>query len=131
MSAVMSRALKILEEVDQAGGEIDQVAERLGMTDRHLRRLFQEHLGASPLEIAISRRLHLARQLLSESSLPVIDIALASGFGSIRRFHDAFSKSLVRRVMFLRLPRLSSLKPMSSLAAARGRVDLNGRQSKQ
>ncbi|RYZ91211.1 MAG: DNA-3-methyladenine glycosylase 2 family protein [Proteobacteria bacterium] len=92
-AAVMSRALKILEEVDEAGGELNQVAERLGMTDRHLRRLFQEHLGAAPIDIAISRRLHLARQLLSEKNLSILDIALASGFSSLRRFNDAFVKA--------------------------------------
>ncbi|RYZ82621.1 MAG: methylphosphotriester-DNA--protein-cysteine methyltransferase family protein, partial [Proteobacteria bacterium] len=63
-AAVMGRALSLVERGDQGGEEIAVIAERLGMTDRHLRRLFQEHVGASPIEVAISRRLHLARQLL-------------------------------------------------------------------
>lgn len=92
-AAVMNRAVKVLTEVDQRGGELSEVSERLGMSDRHLRRLFDEHLGASPIEVAISQRLHLARQLLGESSLSILDIALASGFGSLRRFNDAFLRA--------------------------------------
>lgn len=113
-AAVMGRALKILEEVDQRGGEIDEVADRLGFTDRHLRRLFQEHLGASPIQVAISQRLHLARQLLAESSLSILEIALASGFHSLRRFNDAFLKAYQKQPSDFRKENSSTL-PLGTL----------------
>ena len=86
-AAVMGRALNLIES-----GE-ENIADKLGMSERHLRRLFHEHIGASPVEVAISRRLHLARQLLSQTKLGIADIAYASGFNSLRRFNDAFSKT--------------------------------------
>jgi AraC family transcriptional regulator, regulatory protein of adaptative response / DNA-3-methyladenine glycosylase II len=89
-AAVIARAFGMINRGEADGCKLSGLAERLGMTDRHLRRLFQEHLGASPLEVAISRRLHLARQLLSQTQLSITDIALASGFSSLRRFNDAF-----------------------------------------
>jgi AraC family transcriptional regulator, regulatory protein of adaptative response / DNA-3-methyladenine glycosylase II len=89
-AAVIARAFGMINRGEADGSKLSGLAERLGMTDRHLRRLFQQHLGASPLEVAISRRLHLARQLLSQTPLSITDIALASGFGSLRRFNDAF-----------------------------------------
>jgi len=88
--AVVARAFGMINRGDADGSSLSDLAGRLGMTDRHLRRLFQEHLGASPIEVAISRRLHLARQLLSQTPLSITDIALASGFNSLRRFNDAF-----------------------------------------
>lgn len=89
-AAVIARAFGMINRGEADGSKLSDLAERLGMTDRHLRRLFREHLGASPLEVAISRRLHLARQLLSQTRLSITDIALASGFSSLRRFNDAF-----------------------------------------
>ena len=89
-AAVVARAFGMINRGDADGNRLSGLADRLGMTDRHLRRLFQEHLGASPIEVAISRRLHLARQLLSQTGLSITDIALASGFNSLRRFNDAF-----------------------------------------
>ena len=89
-AAVVARAFGMINRGDADGNSLTGLAERLGMTDRHLRRLFREQLGASPMEVAISRRLHLARQLLSQTQLSSTDIALASGFNSLRRFNDAF-----------------------------------------
>jgi AraC family transcriptional regulator of adaptative response / DNA-3-methyladenine glycosylase II len=88
--AVVARAFGMINRGEADGNSLSGLAGRLGMTDRHLRRLFREHLGASPMEVAISRRLHLARQLLSQTRLSITDIALASGFNSLRRFNDAF-----------------------------------------
>ncbi|GFO69261.1 AraC family transcriptional regulator [Geomonas limicola] len=95
-AAVVARALTIMEREATESDSLGVLAERLGISDRHLRRLFREHLGASPIEVAISRRLHLARQLLSQTSLSVTDIALASGFNSLRRFNDAFTGTYQR-----------------------------------
>lgn len=85
-AAVVGRALRLLDE----GLRTSELAPRLGMTDRHLRRLFAEHVGASPLAVEHSRRLHLARQLLAETEKPITEIAYASGFRSLRRFNAAF-----------------------------------------
>jgi AraC family transcriptional regulator of adaptative response / DNA-3-methyladenine glycosylase II len=81
--------------MDERSGEpltVDELAQTLGMSDRHLRRLFLQHLGASPLEIMINRRLHLARQLIVETRLPLTEIAFAAGFQSIRRFNESFQE---------------------------------------
>ncbi|GAA4541775.1 AlkA N-terminal domain-containing protein [Amycolatopsis samaneae] len=69
------------------GGTEAALAERVGLSARHLRRLFQQHLGASPDQLARSRRAHFARRLLDDSDLTVLDIAFASGFGSLRQFN--------------------------------------------
>src|SRR5947209_5918402 len=84
-AATLSRALRLLEETADAAG----LADKLGVTDRHLRRLFARHLGASPAAVLRTRRLHLARQLLETSALPIIDVAHSAGFNSLRRFNDA------------------------------------------
>ncbi len=95
-SSTVSRALRLIHEgyLDEQGADV--LASRLGVGERHLRRLFDEHLGASPIEVALSRRLHLAKRLLDETPLPITDIAFASGFSSVRRFNDAFTKTFRR-----------------------------------
>jgi AraC family transcriptional regulator, regulatory protein of adaptative response / DNA-3-methyladenine glycosylase II len=69
---------------------IEALARRLGVTDRHLRRVFQAEYGVSPVQYAQTQRLLLAKRLLTETSLPVIDVAMASGFASLRRFNALF-----------------------------------------
>ncbi len=91
--AVVNRALRLIGEGALDSASVDALAERLGMTDRHLRRLFMEHLGASPKAIAQTRRMHFAKSLLDNSNLSIIDIALAAGYGSVRRFNDHFKAS--------------------------------------
>lgn len=66
------------------------LAERVGVSDRHLRRIFEAEFGVSPLEYLQTRRLLAAKQLLTDTELPVTQIALASGFASLRRFNAAF-----------------------------------------
>lgn len=89
-AAVVGRALRLLSE-DEAES-LEALAARLGLTSRHLRRLFDEHVGASPVEVAGSKRLHHARLLLSQTSLPITEVAFASGFRSLRRFNAAFAE---------------------------------------
>ena len=67
-------------------------AERLGVGSRHLRRLFLRHLGATPMAVAQTRRLDFAKKLIDETRLPMGQIALASGFGCVRRFNAAIRK---------------------------------------
>ncbi|GAB5389615.1 MAG: DNA-3-methyladenine glycosylase 2 [Alphaproteobacteria bacterium] len=92
--AVVQRGMRLIEQgaLDQ-GGSVQDLAHKLGLTSRHLRRLFEQHLGAPPKAIALARRLELARRLIRETSLTMTDIALASGFSSSRRFNDAFRRS--------------------------------------
>jgi AraC family transcriptional regulator of adaptative response/methylated-DNA-[protein]-cysteine methyltransferase len=96
--ASINRALRLIDEGALAEGDIETLATRLGMTGRHLRRLFAQHLGCSPLAIEQTRRIHLAKKLLHETLLPVTGIAFAAGYGSVRRFNEAFL------VMFRRAP---------------------------
>jgi AraC family transcriptional regulator, regulatory protein of adaptative response / DNA-3-methyladenine glycosylase II len=70
---------------------VAQLASRLGVSDRHLRRLFEERLGVSPLQYLLTQRLLNAKQLISDTALPMADVALAAGFSSVRRFNAAFS----------------------------------------
>jgi AraC family transcriptional regulator, regulatory protein of adaptative response / DNA-3-methyladenine glycosylase II len=69
---------------------VAQVAARLGVSDRHLRRIFEAHLGVSPLQYLQTRRLLCAKQLLTDTRMPITEVALASGFSSLRRFNAAF-----------------------------------------
>ena len=89
-SATVSRALRLIGESALDDGGVDLLADRLGVGSRHLRRLFLEHLGAPPVAVAQTRRLHFAKKLIDETDLPFTEVALASGFGSIRRFNFVF-----------------------------------------
>jgi AraC family transcriptional regulator, regulatory protein of adaptative response / DNA-3-methyladenine glycosylase II len=91
-SASVSRALKLIGESALDDGGVDQLAERLGIGARHLRRLFLRHLGATPVAVAQTRRLHFAKKLIDETNLPMTQIAMSAGFGSIRRFNATFQK---------------------------------------
>jgi AraC family transcriptional regulator, regulatory protein of adaptative response / DNA-3-methyladenine glycosylase II len=71
------------------GGTEAALAAQAGLSARHLRRLFARHLGATPDQLARSRRAHFARRLLDDTDLAVIDVAFASGFGSLRQFNRA------------------------------------------
>ncbi len=85
----VSRALRLLAQSD--GPEsLRELADKLGVTDRHLRRLFHEHVGKSPIAVKTDNRLSLARTLLAGSDASIADVAFSSGFGSLRRFNDAF-----------------------------------------
>lgn len=72
------------------GASVEALAESLGVTGRHLRRAVVQHLGVSPIDLATTHRLLLAKRLLHESSLPVGQVAFAAGFDSLRRFNAAF-----------------------------------------
>ncbi len=88
-SAVVSRALRLIEDGALDGGKVERLACRVGLGSRHLRRLFVEHLGASPIRIAITRRVHFARNLIEETDLPITQVAASAGFRSIRQFNHA------------------------------------------
>lgn len=88
-SATVARALRQIEAGRADDAPLGTLAARLGVGERHLRRLFAEHLGASPVAVAKTRRLHFARRLLDDTSLRVSDVALAAGYSSVRRFNEA------------------------------------------
>ncbi len=89
-STTVSRGLRLIAQgaLDEAG--VETLATRLGVSSRHLSRLFRRHLGALPTAVAQTRRLHFAKQLISDTNLSMAEVALASGFRSIRRFNDVF-----------------------------------------
>jgi AraC family transcriptional regulator of adaptative response / DNA-3-methyladenine glycosylase II len=102
-SSTVNRALALIEQgaLDEAR-DIVGLADRLGIGERQLRRLFRKHLGASPVSVAQTRRVHLAKQLLHETSLPMAEVAMASGFGSLRRFNESFQTMFGRPPSALR-----------------------------
>jgi AraC family transcriptional regulator, regulatory protein of adaptative response / DNA-3-methyladenine glycosylase II len=104
-SAVVRRALRLINEGALDGVSVEEFATRVGVGARHLDRLFLQHVGASPLAVAQTRRLHFAKRLIDESDLPMTQIALAAGFGSLRRFNDAFQKAYRRPPRELRKER--------------------------
>lgn len=89
-SAIVRRALRLIDDGCLDGDSVEALAARLGIGVRHLDRLFMEHVGASPMAVAHTRRLHFAKRLLDETHLAITETALAAGFGSVRRFNDAF-----------------------------------------
>lgn len=91
-SNTVSRALGLIEAGALDNGDVDSLAERLGVGERQLRRLFQQHVGASPVAVAQTRRVLLAKQLLHETRMPMAEVALAAGFGSVRRFNETFQQ---------------------------------------
>src|SRR3979409_733550 len=86
------RALALIADgaLDGEHSDVEALAGRLGVGGRQLRRLFQRHLGASPIAVAHTRRVPFAQQLLHDTHLPMTEVALASGFGSGRRFNETF-----------------------------------------
>ena len=92
-SAIVRRALRLIDDGCLDDGSVEDLAARLGIGTRHLDRLFMEHVGASPIAVAQTRRLHFAKRLLDETHLPITETALAAGFGSVRRFNDAFQSA--------------------------------------
>lgn len=108
-STTVKRGLRLIAEGALDDGNIEQLSERLGVTSRHLRRLFHRHLGASPLAVAHTQRLHFAKNLIDQTSLPMSDISAVAGFGSVRRFNDTFRKTYGRTPRELRRARPPSV----------------------
>ena len=104
--ATVHRAMRLIRcgALDDAG--IDDLAARLGIGSRHLDRLFQKHIGASPLQVARTMRVQRAKRLLDQTPLPMTEVASRAGFASLRRFNAVFAKvykrspSAIRRVHF-------------------------------
>jgi AraC family transcriptional regulator of adaptative response / DNA-3-methyladenine glycosylase II len=111
-STTVSRALRLISESALEEENVDAFAARLGIGSRQLRRLFVRHLGACPTAVARTRRLHFAKKLIDETHLPMGEIALASGFGSVRRFNAAFRTTYDRTPSQIRrLAHFASTQP--------------------
>jgi AraC family transcriptional regulator of adaptative response / DNA-3-methyladenine glycosylase II len=89
-SALVYGALRLIEQGALDEHPLHALAERVGVSERHLRRLFEQEIGASPLDVASTRRLLFAKQLLSETDMPITQLAGAAGYASLRRFNASF-----------------------------------------
>lgn len=118
-STTVARGLRLITEGALDAGSVEDLAARLGVTSRHLSRLFREHLGASPVTIAQTRRLQFAKRLIDESNLKFADIALAAGFGSLRRFNHATRETWGRSPRELRALRKGGREPQSDAVTLR------------
>lgn len=104
-SALVAAALRLVEGGLLDRGPVGDLAARIGVGERHLRRLFIAEVGAGPLEIAATRRLLFAKKLLGETNLPITQIGLAAGYRSVRRFNTAFRAGYGRAPRALRRTR--------------------------
>src|SRR5437667_10789591 len=94
--STVSRALRLIAESGLEDGGVEGLAERLEVGERHLRRCFVKHLGATPSMVAQTRRLQFAKKLIDETALPMSQIAIASRFGCVRRFNATLFKTYQR-----------------------------------
>ena len=94
--ATVGKAIKLINEGFLDTASIGDLADRLGIGSRHLSRLFSQYMGASPSQVAATRRLQVAKRLIDETAMPLSEIAFEAGFQSIRRFNDAF-KAVYKR----------------------------------
>ena len=120
-SNTVSRALALINDSALDGGEegVEALAARLGVGGRQLRRLFMKHLGTSPLAVAQTRRVLFAKQLIHETQMPMSDIALAAGFGSVRRFNEKFRELFHRAPTALRHSSATKSKSASACVTLR------------
>ena len=95
-SATVDRAVRLIDEGALAQSTVPDLAARVGVGERHLRRLFAEQLGASPLAIHHTRRVHFAKRLIEQTELPHSHVALAAGFANTRRFNAAIRRTFRR-----------------------------------
>ncbi len=114
--ATVGRALRLIEDGALDGdGSVARLAARLGIGDRHLRRLFDRHLGTTPVAVARLRRVLFAKQLLDETRLPMTEVAIAAGFTSQRRFNACLREVYGQPPSALRRRRKGSAKETGPL----------------
>ncbi len=101
-SSTVSRALKVITATIHEDLSIKSLSDRLGMSDRHLRRLFVKHLGASPLSVIKTVKMHFALRLIRDTNLSMTETAFASGFKSIRSFNNTFRQRYRKSPLELR-----------------------------
>lgn len=101
-ATTVNRALRLIGEGALDQGNVTQLAYRLGVGDRHLRRLFDHHLGVAPVKVAQMRRILFAKQLIDQTQLSMTDVAMAAGFNSLRRFNATMLETYGRSPRDLR-----------------------------
>lgn len=111
----VTRALHLIAEGAMNEAGVDELADRLGMTARHLRRLFDRHVGATPISVAQTQRILFAKKLLDESALSMTDIALAAGFGTVRRFNGVMRRTYGRTPTELRRSIAATREPATAV----------------
>ncbi|SBV96901.1 Metal-binding domain of Ada [uncultured delta proteobacterium] len=116
-SALVRKAARLLEENCGSGQNIGEYVHRLGCSDRHLRRAFTAEFNVSPVQYLQTCRLLLAKNLLTDTDLSVTDVAMAAGFGSLRRFNDLFKQQY-------RLPPTALRKQAASAREGAGNATL-------
>lgn len=94
VSTTLERAINLINEGALQNSSLSLMAERLGISDRYLRQLFKKHIDMSPKAYALYQQCLFAKQLLHQTNLPITQVALASGFSSVRRFNDCFQSLL-------------------------------------
>lgn len=116
--STVERALKLIAAGSLDNGSVEELAERLGVSSRHLARLFDKHIGASPMQMARTVRVQRAKRLLNDTNLSMTEIAYRAGFQSLRRFNATFQE------LYGRPP--SSLRPMRERPHTQSRASASG-----
>lgn len=109
-STTVRRGLRLIASSAHGENNVSNLAVRLGVSDRHLHRLFTKHLGAPPLAVVHTQRQHFAKRLIDDTSLPMSAVARAAGYGSVRRFNDEFRKCYGRTPSQLRRSRRNDVR---------------------
>ncbi len=117
--STVARAMRLI-----AGGALDrerlsELCDRLGVGERHLRRLFAIHVGVTPAALAQARRVLVAKRAIEETSRPLAEVAFASGFRSLRAFNTALAKACGKAPRDMRRARSSQLRDTAELAIVR------------
>jgi AraC family transcriptional regulator of adaptative response / DNA-3-methyladenine glycosylase II len=102
-SSTVGRGLRLIEAGYLDRHSVAQLSDTLGVGSRHLSRLFKRHLGATPRELATTRRVQTAKRLIGDTRMTFAEIAFEAGFNSVRRFNDAFSRTYQRPPSSFRL----------------------------
>ncbi len=106
-------------------GRLEELASRLGISDRHLRRVFRQAFGVSPVDYAQTQRLLMAKRLLTDTCLPVTEVALAAGFGSLRRLQTLFRSRYGLAPSVLRRNRRTASQPVTEGVARSASIQLD------
>lgn len=125
-TAVVQRAVKMLNNLESIEFNEDRFAELFGLSARHLRRLFMDEIGKTPKQIAFENRLNLSRKLISETQLSMTEVAFASGFSSVRRFNDAFKERFKKTPSQIRRHKVTEDEPLKISLPYRPPFDFEG-----
>lgn len=127
--STVARAVRLIDRGALDQGSVSGLADRLGISARHLARLFDRHVGASPQQVAKTRRVQRAKRLLDATDEPMTEIAYRAGFGSVRRFNAAFLELYGRSPSRIRLSSQRMQGRPALIAAAQGRLNCSPRET--